>query len=118
VDGAGLEGACHCGACRIRVPRAPDYVGQCNCSLCRKTGFRGIYFGSDEVEISGDFDSYVRADIDEQFLRTMRCRNCGIATHWEPLTEPPHERMGINANLFEPKLLTGIPVREVDGASW
>lgn len=113
-----LQGTCHCGACRVQVAQRPDFVGQCNCSLCRRTGFRGIYFASEEVEISGVFDSYVRADIDEQFLRTMRCRNCGIPTHWEPLAEPPHKRMGINANLFDPKLLEGVPIRNVDGASW
>lgn len=112
-----LEGSCHCGACRIRIPRSPEYVNRCNCSLCRKTGFRGIYFGSEEIEVHGDFEAYVRDDI-EQFLRTMRCRRCGIATHWEPLTPPPHERMGINANLFSPGNLDGVPVRDVDGASW
>ena len=113
-----LEGRCHCGACTIRLPRVPDSVTQCNCSLCRATGFRGIYFGSDELEISGDFDGYVRTDLDQAYLRTMRCRHCGTATHWVPLSEPPHERMGVNANLFDPALFDGLPVRQVDGASW
>jgi hypothetical protein len=113
-----LEGRCHCGACTVRLPRAPDDVTECNCSLCQRTGWRGIYFRSDEVEISGDFDGYVRADLDEVFLRTLRCSNCGTPTHWEPLTEPPHERMGVNANLFDRALIEGLPVRRVDGASW
>ena len=113
-----LEGRCHCGACTVRLSRTPESVTHCNCSLCQQTGFCGVYFSSGEVEISGDFDSYVRSDLDEVFLRTFRCSSCGIATHWEPLAEPPHARMGINANLFDPKLLVGIPVREVDGASW
>lgn len=113
-----LEGRCHCGACKIVLPRVPESVTQCNCSLCRATGWRGLYFSSDELEISGNFDGYVRTDLDEMFLRTFRCRNCGIATHWEPLTEPPHERMGVNANLFDPTALDGLPVRNVDGASW
>ena len=115
---AALEGACHCGACRVRIPRVPESVVQCNCSLCRKTGWRGIYFRPDEVEITGEFDSYVRSDLNEVFLRTLRCRTCGIATHWEPLGSPPHERMGVNANLFDVALLEGLPVQQVDGASW
>jgi hypothetical protein len=98
--------------------RAPETVTQCNCSLCRATGFRGIYFRSDELEIAGEFDSYVRSDLDEVFLRTFRCRNCGMATHWEPLTEPPHERMGVNANMLDPEAIEGVPIRQVDGASW
>jgi len=114
----GLEAKCHCGACSIRLSRKPDYVCNCNCSLCRTTGWRGVYFSSAEVEITGEFDSYVRSDLDEPFLRTMRCKRCGIVTHWEPLSEPPHERMGINANLLDPAVLEGVPVREIDGASW
>lgn len=113
-----LVGRCHCGACTIHLPRAPEYVGQCNCSLCRTSGFRGVYFSSEELEITGEFDSYVRTDLDEAFLRNSRCRQCGTPTHWEPLTEPPHERMGVNANLFAPAALEGVPVREIDGASW
>ena len=113
-----LEGSCHCGACVIRLPRTPEQVTLCNCSLCRKTGFRGVYFGSEELRIAGEFDGYLRDDIDEPCLRTMRCRKCGIATHWEPLTEPPHERMGVNANMLDPSVLEGLPLRHVDGASW
>ena len=37
-----LEGRCHCGACTVRLPRTPENVTQCNCSLCRATGFRGV----------------------------------------------------------------------------
>ncbi len=113
-----LTAACHCGRATVRLARAPAEVTQCNCSLCTKTGFRGIYYASDEVEIAGEFDAYVRADLDEPFLRNLRCRTCGIVTHWEPLTPPPHARIGINARLIDPVLLHGVAVRDVDGASW
>ena len=113
-----LEGSCHCGRTVVRLLRAPASVTHCNCSLCAKTGFRGIYGTSDELEIVGEFDAYVREDIGEPFLKTMRCKSCGVITHWEPLTPPPHDRMGVNARLFDPRLIAGAEVREVDGASW
>ena len=113
-----LVAACHCGRATIRLPRRPEQITQCNCSLCTKTGFRGVYFGSDELVIEGEFHSYVRDDIKEPFLATHRCAHCGTVTHWTPLTEPPHERMGVNARLIDEALLDGVPVGEVDGRSW
>ena len=113
-----LVASCHCGRATIRLPRQPDAVTQCNCSLCTTTGFRGVYFPSDQLVIDGEFDSYVRTDLKAAFLANHRCKTCGILTHWTPLTEPPHERMGVNARLIDQAVLEGVPVREVDGRSW
>jgi hypothetical protein len=113
-----LIAACHCGRATITLPRRPDYVNRCNCSLCAKSGWIGIYYASSELKIAGTFDEYVRTDIKQPFLRILRCDTCGSPTHWEPLTAPPHDRMGINARLVDPELLEGVEVREVDGASW
>ena len=115
---AGPVARCHCGRATIRLARKPDYVVHCNCSLCTATGFQGIYYASDELEIAGAFDSYVRSDLSETFLSMHRCTTCGTPTHWTPLGEPPYERMGVNARLVDPALLEGVEVREVDGRSW
>ncbi|MES2327272.1 MAG: GFA family protein [Pseudomonadota bacterium] len=118
MSDGGLVGTCHCGRVRITLSREPDSVTQCNCSLCTKSGFQGIYFASDEVKIEGELDSYVRADSNPAYIAQQRCRHCGIITHWTPLTDPPHERIGINARLFEPGTFDGLPVKQVDGRSW
>jgi hypothetical protein len=117
-DAGPLVGSCHCGRVAIRLPRKPDSVTQCNCSLCTKTGFRGIYFASDELVIEGEFQSYVREDLKQPYLATHRCAHCGIVTHWTPLADPPHERMGVNARLFDEAVLEAVPIQEVDGKSW
>jgi len=113
-----LVGSCHCGRVRITIPRKPDQVTHCNCSICTKTGFRGIYYPSAELEIEGETDSYVRADSNPAYLSQQRCRHCGILTHWVPLSDPPHERMGVDARLFEPGAFDDVPVKQVDGRSW
>ena len=113
-----LVGSCHCRRVRITLPRKPDDITHCNCSLCTKTGFQGAYFRSDELTIEGEFHSYVRDDIKEPFLATYRCAHCGITTHWTPLTEPPHDRMGVNARLIDAAVLQDVRVQQVDGASW
>ena len=118
---AGADGditaRCHCGAVTIRLPRKPELVAHCNCSLCTALGWRGVYFRSDELTIAGPVDSYVRSDLEQPSLRVFRCQNCGTATHWEPLTAPPHERMGVNANLLDPSAIEGVKVLAVDGRS-
>lgn len=113
-----LVASCHCRRASIRFPRKPDYVNHCNCSLCAALGWQGIYFASDELEIDGEFDSYVRSDMAEPTLRVHRCATCGTATHWTPLGEPPYERMGVNARLVDPAALEGSEVRDIDGRSW
>ncbi len=118
AEAGGIVATCHCGRATIHLPGRPKQVTQCNCSLCTKTGFRGVYFGSGEVTIEGEFQSYVRDDIKQPFLATHRCAHCGTTTHWTPLSEPPHERMGVNARLIDQALLEGVPIEQVDGASW
>jgi hypothetical protein len=86
--------------------------------MCSKTGFWGVYFPSGELQIEGEFESYVREDISEPCIRFHRCRHCGSPTHWTPLSDPPYERMGINARLLDPEVINDVPVREVDGRSW
>src|SRR5690606_36774152 len=54
-----IEGSCHCGKVRISVPARPDWVAQCNRSLCRKLAWRVAYYPPDEVRISGQTTAYV-----------------------------------------------------------
>jgi hypothetical protein len=117
-EASSLVASCICGRARITLSRTPDYVSHCNCSMCSKTGFRGVYFPSGEVRIEGEFDSYVREDMSEPCLRNHRCKHCGVLTHWTLLSDPPYDRMGVNARLLEPEALKDVTVREVDGRSW
>jgi hypothetical protein len=103
---------------RITVPHKPDQITHCNCSVCSKTGFQGIYYASEELVIEGKTDGYVRADSNPAYIAQQRCRHCGVLTHWIPLTDPPHARMGVNAPLFEPGTFDDVPVTQVDGRSW
>ena len=112
-------GSCHCGGVRVTLARAPNQVTHCNCSMCTKSGFRGVYLSGEEIRVEGgELAGYTRADLDEPFLTLWHCPRCGTTTHWTPLTPRPHERMGVNARLFDADRVAALPVREVDGASW
>jgi hypothetical protein len=113
-----LVGTCHCGRVWITVPHKPDQVTHCNCSICSKTGFQGIYYACGDLLIEGETDRYVRADSNPAYIAQQRCCHCGVLTHWVPLTDPPHARMGVNARLFEPGTFDDVAVKQVDGRSW
>ena len=120
MEGAGeaLVARCHCGQVTITLPRRPDEIRQCNCSLCSKTGFLGIYYRPDEVVVAGELDSYVRSDLEEACITNWRCSHCGCATHWTGLGRYADGRMGVNARMLDSSLLEGVPLKPVDGASW
>ena len=111
-----LHGSCHCGLVRLTLPAAPDTATSCNCSLCRRTGGIWSYYELGSVSIQGHpehTESYVWGD---RTLRNFRCRNCGIATHWEPIEPASSARHGVNLRNFEPALLESVVIRHFDGA--
>lgn len=117
-DGEAIVASCHCGQVSIDLLCPPVEVTQCNCSLCRKTGFRGIYYRPEDVTVRGVVDPYVRADLAEACLTTWHCGRCGCTTHWTGLGPYAAGRMGVNARLLDIRLLDGLPVKQVDGAVW
>ncbi|WP_162888214.1 GFA family protein [Sphingomonas mesophila] len=105
------------------MPRAPDEILQCNCSVCRMSGFQGVYYRAGEVTVTGALDGYVRSDLTDPCMTMWRCATCGILTHWTLLDDWPYpdmpkpDRMGVNARLFPAELTDGLPVQHNDGAS-
>lgn len=111
-----LRGSCHCGAVRLILPAAPETATSCNCSLCRRTGGIWAYCELGSVAIEGHpehTEAYVWGD---RTLRNLRCRACGIVTHWEPLEARPGAKQGVNLRNFDPRLLESVVVRRFDGA--
>ena len=111
-----LQGSCHCGAVRLSLPFAPLTATSCNCSLCRRTGGIWAYYEFGSVAIEGHpehTEAYIWGD---RTLRNLRCRICGIHTHWEPLDAKPGARHGVNLRNFAPTLLESVVLRRFDGA--
>ena len=111
-----IEADCHCGAVRIRVRALPDYVIDCNCSICRKNGALWALYPSRSIEIAAEPSSLTEYVWDPATIRTMFCRTCGSTTHWLPLTMPSDGNGDVNACLFDSSLVQGLKVRRFDGA--
>jgi hypothetical protein len=111
-----LHGSCHCGLVRLTLPAPPETATSCNCSLCRRTGGIWAYYQFGSVSIEGhpeNTESYIWGD---RSLRNVRCKTCGIVTHWEPVDSASGARHGVNLRNFEPALLESVVIRRFDGA--
>ncbi len=111
-----IESSCHCGAIRMAIQAAPEEVNDCNCSICRRYGVLWAYYPPKDVRMimtTGDTERYLWG---EKSLEFHRCRKCGCVTHWAAV-EQPCDRMGVNARLMDPEILSAARVRHSDGAS-
>lgn len=109
------QGSCHCGAITVELRGDPVDAGDCNCSLCRRTGALWHHCSPELVTVIGSGIGYVQGD---RTLTTWHCGTCGITTHWTIIDDPEYNRMGVNLRLFGPELWQDLPRRLIDGASF
>lgn len=117
-----LELACLCGQIRVTTDKRPDYIHECNCTLCSKTGARWGYFHPSEVRVAGAAKGYCREDKDDPAAQIHFCETCGATTHFT-LTASAAAKfgdtlMGVNMRLADEKDLAGIELRYPDGQAW
>lgn len=92
-----VRGSCHCGAVRLEAPHPPAWVGSCNCSLCRRTGWLVAFYPDGAVTVTGETVTYVWGD---RMIGIHHCPTCGCGTHWRTLGED-FGKMGVNARLLD-----------------
>lgn len=44
-----IEVSCHCSSIRLSVPRQPEYLNTCQCSICRRYGASWGYYTRHEI---------------------------------------------------------------------
>jgi hypothetical protein len=113
-----VTGSCHCGAVTIELAHKPEYMFDCNCSMCLKHGVLWGYFAVSDVVMSGETQTYSRPDRDKPSVFVHFCGICGCTTHWSATTHSPQDQMGTNMRLFAESDLTGTALHFPDGAGW
>jgi hypothetical protein len=111
-----IKSSCHCGAVSLEIESPPAEITECNCSICRRYGVLWAYYPLAQVRLipaDAPTDIYMW---DDRTIEFHRCRTCGCVTHWAPI-DPQRNRMGINARLLPPELLSSARVRHLDGAN-
>ena len=106
-----VAGSCHCGAVTLAVPHPPEWVGECNCSICTKLGTLMAYYPDDDaVAVTGDTAVYIWGD---KMIGLHHCPVCGCHTHWRTLGED-FGKMGVNARLLDGFDPAAVEIRKLD----
>lgn len=114
-----IKGSCHCGAITFSVPQEPEWLTECNCSICSRIGAKWAHFELDKVEISGPPDGTIAYIQGDRMLAMHTCRQCGCTPYWLGLNRDESKRMAVNFRMCDPAEIADIRVRHFDGAdSW
>lgn len=113
-----MTGHCHCGTVTVHIAGKPDYLYDCNCSLCRKSGALWGYLPADAVGITGAPTAYRRNDRHPSRGALYFCGVCGCTVHWLATDCDRDGTVVVNMRLFDQSELGGVPIHFPNGADW
>jgi hypothetical protein len=111
-----VSGGCHCQAVRFEadVPEPPVPALDCNCSVCRMTGFLHIVVPHDRFELLRGRDCLASYRFGTGAAEHFFCKICGVKSFYQPRSHP--DSWSVNANCLDqaPQLA----VETFDGRNW
>lgn len=110
-------GGCHCGRIRFEVdaPAAIEAT-ECNCSICRKSGFVHMFVSVDAFRLLRGEDDLIRYTFNTGIAKHLFCRHCGIKSFYIPRSHP--DGVSVNVNCLDPESIESIEITPFDGRNW
>lgn len=109
-------GGCHCGAVRFEVlaPEAIE-VTECNCSICRKTGFLHLLVEKERFRLLAGADKLSNYRFNTGTAKHYFCSVCGVKSFYVPRSNP--DGYSVNVHCLDGEV--GLArVKPFDGAHW
>ncbi len=111
------RGGCHCGRVRFEVDAPADLdVSECNCSMCRRTGFLHLIVPKSRFRLLSGEDALTRYTFHTRTAQHLFCATCGIKSFYVPRSHP--DGYSVNVRCLEPETVRSVSVRPFDGANW
>jgi hypothetical protein len=112
-------GGCHCGRVRFEVdaPARPDVL-DCNCSICRMTGFLHLIVPASRFRLLQGGDALVDYRFNTGTARHLFCGHCGVRSFYVPRSHP--DGYSVNARCIDgmaPATLRILPFDDGDRAA-
>lgn len=110
-------GGCHCGRVIFRV-EGPDTltVSQCNCSICRKSGYLALIVSRSHFELIQGEEWLTEYKFNTETARHLFCSCCGIKSFYVPRSHP--EGISVNARCLDAPGVDEMTIKNFDGQQW
>lgn len=107
------RGGCHCGAVRIEVD-APARIAalECNCSICRMTGFQHLIVPAARFRLVAGRDALVEYTFNTRTAKHFFCRSCGIKPFYVPRSHP--DGFDVNVRCLDAATIEHVEVTQFD----
>ena len=107
------RGSCHCGRVRFELdaPARPDVL-DCNCSICRMTGFLHLIVPASRFRLLSGADELVEYTFNTGAAKHRFCGHCGIKSFYVPRSHP--DGFSVNARCLDDVELSALQVIAFD----
>jgi hypothetical protein len=107
------RGGCHCGAVAFEVDAPAQLtVSECNCSICRMTGFLHLILPRTRFRLLRGAQALGEYRFHTGTARHLFCRHCGVKSFYVPRSNP--DGYSVNLRCLEPATLEGFRIEPFD----
>jgi hypothetical protein len=107
------RGGCHCGAVAFEVDApARLTVNECNCSICRMSGYLHLIVPRSRFRLLRGSDSLTEYRFNTGTARHLFCRRCGVKSFYVPRSNP--DGYSVNVRCLDPATIEHIEVETFD----
>jgi hypothetical protein len=109
------RGGCHCGAVAFEVDApARVTVSECNCSICRMSGYLHLIVPRTRLRLLRGADSLTTYTFNTGLAQHLFCRTCGVKSFYVPRSNP--DGYSVNLRCLDPATLGEVTVEPFDDA--
>jgi hypothetical protein len=111
------RGGCHCGRVQLEVDAPADLdVRECNCSMCRLTGYQHLIVPKSRFRLLSGSDALTTYRFNTGVAQHYFCATCGIKSFYVPRSHPDGYSVSVRA--LDPRTIASVTIRPFDGANW
>ena len=107
------RGSCHCGALAFEVDApSPLRVQDCNCSICRMSGFLHLIVPRSRFHLLQGADELTEYKFNTGTARHLFCSRCGIKSFYVPRSNP--DGYSVNVRCLDSRTIEHVEVQLFD----